>query len=209
MKNLIMLLIIVFNVTYTKASEKEIIAEVVFENSTGQTLNYGEFFVAETNEKIKIYDTKTFTIKLPSKGKYLFYFKSDEFTAYTYYPVRIKENKNKITIRLEKKKEFKDANKAIKFPFDLEKEKTFEQIEQQVLDGKLNFIIHGLDDEIPAEASVFKEKYGIGVTKENCVIDPISFMKTKKNNQLISDYLTKKYGSDWLNELSFKPFGMK
>jgi predicted RNA-binding protein (virulence factor B family) len=40
------------------------------------------------------------------------------------------------------------------------------------------------------------------------VVDPLSFKKARENNQMIFDYLNKKYGTDWLNNPT-KPFGIK
>jgi hypothetical protein len=40
--------------------------------------------------------------------------------------------------------------------------------------------------------------------KENCV-DPLSFKKARENNQMIFDYLNKKYGTDWLNNYQQNP----
>lgn len=76
------------------------------------------------------------------------------------------------------------------------------------IDGNLNFIIHGIDNKIPREYLNFKEKYGIGLIIENCAIDPFSFKRATKNNQMISEYLNKKYGKDWLDELPSKPYGI-
>ncbi|SEA67940.1 MORN repeat variant [Flavobacterium gillisiae] len=76
------------------------------------------------------------------------------------------------------------------------------------IDRNLNFIIHGIDNKIPLEYLNFKEKYGIGLIIENCAIDPFSFKRATKNNQMISEYLNKKYGRDWLDELPSKPYGI-
>lgn len=76
------------------------------------------------------------------------------------------------------------------------------------IDGNLNFIIHGIDNKIPREYLNFKEKYGIGLIIENCATDPFSFKRATKNNQRISEYLNKKYGKDWLDELPSKPYGI-
>ena len=86
---------------------------------------------------------------------------------------------------------------------------TDEQIEKRISSGILNFISHGIDNSIPKEFSAFKVKYGIGLIKENCVIDPVSFKRAGENNIMNADYLNKKYGEDWLKELPTKPFGIK
>ena len=92
---------------------------------------------------------------------------------------------------------------------NLETDLTDEQIEQRIENGTLNFIMHGIDSSIPKEYLEFKEKYGIGLVKENCVIDPLSFKKATENNQMIFDFLNKKYGTEWQAELKTKPFGIK
>ena len=209
MKKILVTLLLTLTCTISKATEKEIIAEVVFENLTGKELNFGEFFITETNKRIKINDTKSFQISLPSKGKYQFAFSTEDFTAYTYYPSRITSKKNTITIRLVEKTHLNFNNGNFSFPMNLDTNLTDEQIEKRISAGNLNFISHGIDNSIPKEFSDFKEKYGIGLVKENCVIDPISFKKATENNIMIADYLNKKYGEDWLKELPTKPFGVK
>ena len=95
------------------------------------------------------------------------------------------------------------------FPMNLETDLTDEQIGQRIENGTLNFIMHGIDSSIPNEYVDFKEKYRIGLIKENCVIDPLSFKKATENNQMIFDFLNKKYGTEWQAELKTKPFGIK
>ena len=209
MKKIILTLILALTFTISKANEKEIIAEVVFENLTGKELNFGEFFITETNERIKINHTNSFQITLPSKGKYQFRFSTEDFTAYTYYPSRITNKKNTITIRLVEKTELTLNIGNFSFSMNLEANLTDEQIEKRISTGNLNFINYGIDNSIPKEFFDFKEKYGIGLIKENCVIDPLSFKRVTENNILIADYLNKKYGEDWLKELPTKPFGIK
>ena len=186
----------------------EIMATVVFQNLTDQELKSGEFTIIDLNQKIEIHKAESFSVTLPKKGKYQFSFTSEDFTASTFYPSRINKRKNTITVRLMAKTEF-DGSGIHSFPLILESDLTDEQIEQRIEDGSLNFIIHGIDHSIPQEYQKFKEKYGIGVVKENCLIDPLSFKKTTENNQMICDFLNKKYGAEWLEELESKPFGIK
>lgn len=208
MKKTILTLILALTFTVTKATEKEIIAEVVFENLTNKEFTSGEFTIIDLNKKTEITKAESFKITLPEKGKYQFSFVSDDFTAYTFYPTRINKRKKTITIRLMEKIEFKTGG-IYSFPMNLETDLTDEQIEDRIADGTLNFIMNGIDSSIPEEYVKFKEKYGIGLIKENCVIDPISFKKTRENNEMIFDYLNKKYGTDWITELKTKPFGIK
>lgn len=186
----------------------EIVATVVFENLTEKELKSGEFIIIDLNKKIEVSKAEDFKITLPEKGKYQFSFVTDDFTAYTFYPTRINKRKNTITVRLMKKNEFK--NGAIySFPMNLGTDLTDEQIEQRIENETLSFIMHGIDSSIPKEYVEFKEKYGIGLIKENCVIDPLSFKKATENNQMIFEFLNRKYGTEWQTELKTKPFGIK
>jgi hypothetical protein len=151
MKKTFLTLILALTFTVSKATEKEIIAEIVFENLTGKELNSGEFFITETNERIEIVNTKNFKITLPSKGKYQFGFATEDFTAYTYYPSRITNKKNTITIRLVEKRELTFNHANLSFPMNLDTNLTNEQIEKKIAKGNLNFIIHGIDNSIPKE----------------------------------------------------------
>ena len=186
----------------------EIVATVVFENLTDRELVSGEFTILDLNQKIEIQNAESFTVTLPKKGKYQFSFVSKDFAAYTFYPIRINKRKNKITIRLMKKNEF-DRSGILSFPIYLESDLTYEQIEQRIEEGSLNFIVHGLDHSIPQEYVEFKRKYGVGLIKQNCLLDPFSFKKATDNNQMIFDFLNKKYGTEWQEELKSKPFGIK
>lgn len=72
----------------------------------------------------------------------------------------------------------------------------------------LNFIKNSLDNSIPQEYVVFKEKYGIGLINEGCLIGVFSISDIAKNNQKVAAYLNEKYGKEWIKELSEKPFGL-
>ena len=186
----------------------EIVATVVFENLTDKELESGEFTIIDLDQKIEIHKAESFTVSLPKKGRYQFSFVSEDFTAYTFYPTRINKRNNTITIRLMAKTEL-SGNGIHSFPMILESDLTDEQIEQRIEDGTLNFIMHGIDPSIPQEYRKFKVKYGIGLIKENCLIDPFSFKKATENNQMIFDFLNKKYGTEWQEELESKPLGIK
>ncbi|MFY1046870.1 hypothetical protein [Chryseobacterium sp. GP-SGM7] len=54
----------------------------------------------------------------------------------------------------------------------------------------------------------FKEKYGVYVAYENCVITAYMSEKAKKNNQEVALYLTNKYGESWKKDLEITPFGL-
>jgi hypothetical protein len=212
MKKLALILLLSLPLTVLKAANKDIIATVVFENTTGKAFNSGEFYISEANKRIEINTLDSFKITLPEKGKYIFSFYSDDFETYTFYPVIINERKNTITVKLfektEKKKLVSTTIVASKILSNAQKLSN-QQIEQFIADGQVHFITHGLDNSVPEEYVAFQEKYGISIKKENCVLDPITVKKTTENNQIIANYLTAKYGDSWLIDLSIKPFGVK
>ena len=54
----------------------------------------------------------------------------------------------------------------------------------------------------------FKQKYGINILYENCVITPYMSEKARKNNQEVAQYLTTKYGENWKKDLEIIPYGL-
>ena len=209
MSNIFLVISLVLTFTVSKATEKEIKAEVVFENLTDRELHFGEFFITETYQRIEVKDTNGFTVTLPREGKYQFTFLTVNFDVKISYPNRITHKNNIITIKLLEKTELTFDIRTLSFPMNLETNLTDEQIEQRIVEGSLNFIMHAIDSYIPKEFDDFKEKYGVGLIKENCIIDPISFKKATEHNQMIYNYLIKKHGNIWINELMTKPFGIK
>jgi hypothetical protein len=206
MRKLILTLTLALLTSITYGSE--IIATVIFENLTNKEFILGKFTINNFNKTIEITKAESFNITLPEKGKYQFSFVSEDFTSYTFYPVIINNKKNTIIIRLKEKTEI-NSDGIYSFPMNMDTDLTDEEIELLISDGSLNFIMQGIDSSIPKEYIKFKEKYGIGLKKKNCVIDPISFKKTTKNNQMVFDFLNKKYGPEWHTELKTKPFGIK
>jgi hypothetical protein len=78
-------------------------------------------------------------------------------------------------------------------------------IENLVKSGNAKFISFGIANQ---NFEKFREKYGIDLKTEGCVIDSSSSKKAKKNNTFLSEYLTKKYGETWKKDLPLKPFGL-
>ena len=196
--------------TISQATEKEIIAKVVFENFTEKDFSSGKFFITELNKTIELSSADSFTIALPEKGKYQFGFYSEEFDSYTYYPARITAKKNVITIRLQNKgadfnsgknrNSFSRSNNSEAFKINEEGKKSAEE--------GMNFIFNGLNNS-PADFSGFKEKYGIGIVTKNCVVDPITFKESIEHNIYLVNYLDQKFGEDWRKDLPAKPFGIR
>ncbi|MGI9652843.1 hypothetical protein [Chryseobacterium sp. RLHN22] len=54
----------------------------------------------------------------------------------------------------------------------------------------------------------FKDKYGVSVVYENCVITAYMSEKAKKNNQETARYLNEKYGESWKKDLEIVPYGL-
>jgi hypothetical protein len=209
MKKLILILIVIFSINSSIASEKKIKAKVIFENFTSEKFSSGEFKIIETGETIQINSEENFTIELPKKGKYQFSFYSNDYISYVYYPSRISEKKNTITIRLTKQKSSNLKNEYLIYTEYVDLKMTNQVILERINTKKLNFIVHGIQNNTPENYSEFIEKYGIGFKTENCVVDPISFKKATENNKRIIEYLNKTYGKEWIEQLPTRPFGFK
>lgn len=186
----------------------EITATVVFENFSNKTAISGVFYISETNERFQIHSLEKFSITLPNKGKYHFEFYSEAVNAFVSYPVRITEKKHTITIRLENKTADSVTsiirNNALKDISNL----SIDQIGEEVKNGTINFIHHGLLTLSPEAINAFKLVYGVGFISENCVIDPISFKTAMTTNKKIENYLNLTFGEAWKNKLPAKPFGL-
>jgi hypothetical protein len=185
-------------------------ASVVFENLTEKTSVSGVFYITETNQQIEISTLDDFKIKLPKKGKYQFRFYSEDVNAVTYYPVRITDLKNTVTIRLENKsKPIIDNNFPAYFPTEDLAKFSKDQIKERIVNGTVNFIIHGLVEPNFEISQAFKDEYGIGIIIKNCVVDPISYKTAVNNNKIIAEYLTSIFGTEWQIKLPAKPFGLQ
>lgn len=207
MKLLLSLLISAFSSFY--AFSDPISATVVFENQSEQTSISGVFYILETNQTFQINSLNSFSIEIPKKGKYHFEFFSEDVNAFTYYPVKITERKNTVTIRLENKAAY--SKKAVAASSTLLDISSFseEQIEAGVDDGSINFIFHGLMSLSPEAVKSFKNDFGVGFISENCVIDPMSFKMAMNINKTIEKYLNLKFGESWKAKLPAQPFGLQ
>lgn len=200
------ILTVLFLFTLTIAHAKEITAHVIFENRTGKQLRAGKFYIKELEKTLDITSTEAFTVTLPEKGKYSFGFRSDEFEAYTVYPARITESKNVITVRLEEKPAKRDT---ITISFETEIT-TLEdaQLESMIAKGKVEFIFHSIQ-QLNLDFAAFQEKYGIGYTSKNCIMDPFTLKASTAHNRRLEAYLTQTYGEGWKKDLPLHPFGIE
>lgn len=196
--------------TISGATEKGIIAKVVFENFSSKGLSSGNFFVTDLNKVIEINSEDSFTITLPEKGKYQFGFYSEEFDSYTYYPARITSRKNIITVRLQDKGEDFSSGKKVKKELGPKISEAFKIDEngRKSAEEGMNFIFNGVNNS-PVDFSEFKEKYGIGIVTKNCVVDPITFKESIEHNIYLVNYLNQKFGADWKKDLPARPFGIQ
>ena len=188
----------------------QITATIVFENNTDHTQVTGVFYITETNQSYPVNSLDSFTVELPKKGKYEFGFYSEDVHARTYYPVRITERNNTITVRLENKIEEAIANPSSKnMPLNDISNLSIEQLEEQIALGTINFIVHGLVPPNAEAVEIFKKEFGIGIRSENCAIDPISFKIAMETNKKLEVYLTSKFGNDWKHKIPVQPFGLQ
>ena len=168
------------------------------------------FYILETQQTIQINSLETFTIELPSKGKYQFEFYSDQVNALTYYPTKITTRKNTVTIRLRTKtKTIKAPTTGRSFPLIDISDFSEEQLEEGINNGSINFIFHGLITLSPEAIKPFKEAFGVGFISENCVVDPVSFRIAMSTNKKIENYLNLKFGEVWKEQLPAQPFGLQ
>lgn len=154
------------------AFAKEIKARVVFENLTTMDLISGEFFIVDLNQKIEVNKAEDFTITLPKNGKYEFDFRAENFNVKISYPSQMTQRTNTIIIRLYGKNET-NVDEVFSLSNASNLNLSDEQIEERISQETLNFIIPGIDNSIPEDYVKFKEKYGVGLFKENCAIDPL------------------------------------
>ena len=82
LKKLTLILIVIFNINSSIASERKIIAKVKFENFTNEKFSSGEFKIIETGETFQINSEENFTIELPKKGKYQFQMDEQNVTTF-------------------------------------------------------------------------------------------------------------------------------
>lgn len=205
MKFLLGLLLTVM--AYTISNAKPITATVVFENLTEETTINGIFYIKQTNQQFDVTTLESFQINLPNKGSYEFQFHSEIVSAYTYYPSKITEKKNTITIRLEKKSQARITPVSVQTKGIAELSN--EELKQHIAAGTVNFIVHGLVAIPPDTYQAFKKEYGIGFISENCALNPQTYKTTQANNKVLAAYLTSEFGEVWKSKLPAQPFGIR
>ena len=82
---------------------------------------------------------------------------------------------------------------------------TEKNIESLINSDSAKFISFGIADQ---DFRKFKEKYGVDLKIEGCVLTSTLSKKAKENNTFLANYLTEKYGENWKKDLPFVPFGL-
>lgn len=82
---------------------------------------------------------------------------------------------------------------------------TAENFELLLKENRASFVVFGI---VNNDYSDFEKKYGIKVKTENCVITPGISQIAMINNLLISNYLNKKFSTEWKSDLKMLPFGL-
>ncbi|MEO8774025.1 MAG: hypothetical protein ABI263_04445 [Gelidibacter sp.] len=201
--------ILIFVLSFSSAFSNPIMATIIFENNTDKTSISGVLYITETNQSFTVNSLNKFTVELPKKGLYHFEFYSEDVQSPKASPMIITERKNTIKIRLENKGEDISSKQEKHFPLKDISDFSPDQLQEAIVLGRINFIVHGLIPPPHVAVKIFKSKYGVGFTSENCVVDPISFKIAMNTNKRIEAYLTSKYGSDWENEIPAQPFGLQ
>ena len=83
---------------------------------------------------------------------------------------------------------------------------TDENFQLLVKENKAVIVHYGF---VPVYNKEFEKKYGIKILNAGCVIIPGENHHSTKNNQIISKYLTGKFGEIWKKDLGFSPFGVQ
>ncbi|PZD77298.1 hypothetical protein [Mesonia sp. K7] len=157
---------------------QQITAKVFIENCSPEGFTEGKLWIKELDTIFVIHKSES-KIQLPKEGSYHFRFSVANFYTVLKYPDVFTEEDNQIHIQLHKKQKFDNL----------------------LLNNQPTFILHGFDSSIPKEFVDFQEKYGVGVIKKSCPVDP----STLANNKAVAKYLTETYGETWKNDLPFKP----
>ena len=153
----------------------------------------GRITIKETNQTFEITSLEDFIIPL-EKGKYTIIFSSEKFGKYAISKKINEKDKVFNLIIIEEKS------------LEIQSQFSEELVLNQLENGTANFINFGLGMH---DFSQFKKKYGIGSHNLGCVISGNIGSDATKNNQLIANYLDKKYGESWRKDVPFLPYGLK
>ena len=189
-KILLVLSVSIFLLSFTIS--RKIPVKIKFQNLENLNFTEGKLLIKELNKEININKISDFEIHL-KPGKYHFKFIS-ETKNIIIYPKKIDAKNNEVQIIFSEKKTLETSMYVDENNFS-----------EMLKSGNAKFIQFGL---ISGNANTFKEKYGIGVQYENCVITPFLQEKATVNNQILAKYLTEKFGETWKNDLEFLPLGL-
>lgn len=153
----------------------------------------GRITIKENNQSFEITSLEDFIIPL-EKGKYTIIFTSENF------------NNIWISKKINEKDKIFNLIIVEEKSFEIQSQFSEELVLNQLENGTANFINFGLGIQ---DFSEFKKKYGIGNYNQGCVISGNIGSDATKNNQLIANYLDKKYGESWRKDVPFLPYGLK
>ncbi|MGB5982906.1 MAG: hypothetical protein WBG46_12255 [Nonlabens sp.] len=90
--------------------------------------------------------------------------------------------------------------------FQLTSKSDFTQIQMDSLaeKGRLNFHVYGIAPPNSDLVAAFKAKYNVGYFSKGCIIT--NSTATDIHNRFIVQYLSKKHGEDWRDDLKIHPF---
>lgn len=172
--------------------EEEVKINVIFECDQPAAFKSGIFIVQETDVSLTVKSLEGFEFTLPRKGQYTFLFEAEGFIALVDQPKSVKPgHMEPIKIIL-----VQDA-----FGYSI----NYDQAGQPI---NLNFILHGITNNITSKHAEFSSKYGVGFIFKNCVLDPITTKNTREFNNKVADFLDATYGNEWKKDLPASPFGL-
>lgn len=195
MKLFFTILISFFCLIFFTNKPNEIPITIHFENPKNLPFEKGILQISGIEKSFQINSLENITVDL-KKGKHTFTFQKDGIPNSTK-TIRISKKNNYIVIQLRENIFFNIEN-SIGIPE--------ENTENLLKNKNATFINFGLEMQ---DFTDFKKKYGIGNKNQGCVISGSLGKRATKNNQLIAEYLDKKYGKIWREDLPFLPYGLE
>ncbi|MBV7441147.1 hypothetical protein KRX57_06915 [Weeksellaceae bacterium TAE3-ERU29] len=172
---------------------KEIVVNVIFENTENIKDFKGELYIKELNKTYPINGTEDFEITFPEEGNFTILLKEKNISRTAIYPAKITEKNTILIISLKKQTEVQ-GNIA----------------ELRLEDNESNFIVFGIVDETNSDEYLnFKKEFDVGFISKTDAIDPVSYKEAVENNRRLANLLNQKFGESWKSKLPIKLFGVE